>query len=250
MMTRSGETPPPIPYIVSWNVTRQCNLACAHCYLDAVQRKSEARDELSAEACLAIIGQLARTARGAMLVLTGGEPLLRSDLVQLVAAARDGGLMPVIGTNGTLLDITHAKSLRDAGAAGVGISLDSAGPRFHDRLRGVPGAWAGARSGMAAVRKADLAMVVHTTVFEENRRDLPALTEIAMQAGAMAFNIFFLVCTGRGITQTDLSSESYEETLCEIAVLQGQHPEMKIRARCAPYMRRIQGLHAGEGSGN
>lgn len=245
-MTRSAAAPPPIPYVVSWNLTRRCNLACAHCYLDAVQRKSQARDELNTEEACVVIRQLAQVAPGAMLVLTGGEPLLRRDLAQLVKAASDGGLMPVIGTNGTLLDAAQAGSLRDAGAAGVGISLDSSKPQFHDRLRGAPGTWAGARRGIEAARKAELAIVVQTTVFEENRRDLPALAAIAEQAGAMAFNVFFLVCTGRGVTQTDLSSACYEETLREIILLQRKHPDLKIRARCAPYMRRVQGLRAGE----
>lgn len=248
-MTIPATAPPPAPYIVSWNLTSRCNLACAHCYLDAVQRKTQARDELDTEDALAVVGQLAQMAPGAMLVLTGGEPLLRSDLVRLVKAAADGGLMPVIGTNGTLLDAARAESLQDAGAAGAGISLDSPAPDFHDRLRGAPGAWVGARRGMAAARQAGLAIVVQATVFEENRHDLAALTDIAAQAGAMAFNVFFLVCTGRGVTQTDLTSAAYEEALREIVRLQDDHPGLKIRARCAPYMRRMQGLHAGERGG-
>lgn len=245
-MTRFALALPPIPYIVSWNLTRRCNLACAHCYLDAALRKTQARDELDTEESCAVIRQLGRTAPGAMLVLTGGEPLLRRDLAQLVKAAGGAGLMPVVGTNGTLLDTRRAESLREAGAAGAGVSLDSSHPQFHDRLRGVPGAWSGARRGIAAARKAGLAIVLQTTVFEENRRELPALADLAEQAGAMAFNVFFLVCTGRGVTQTDLTSASYEDTLREIVLLQDRHPGMKIRARCAPYMRRVQGLHAGE----
>ncbi len=241
--------PPPNPYIVSWNLTRRCNLACAHCYLDAVLRKTQALDELDTQASLAVIGQLARTAPGAMLVLTGGEPLLRRDLAQLVKAAADAGLLPVVGTNGTLLDTSRAESLRDAGAAGAGISLDSSRPHFHDRLRGVPGAWAGARLGIAVARQAGLAVVLQTTVFEENRRDLGALADLAEREGALAFNVFFLVCTGRGVTQTDLAPAAYEETLREVVRLQQAHPGLKIRARCAPYMRRLQGLHAGESGG-
>lgn len=248
-MTRYASVPPPIPYIVSWNLTRRCNLACAHCYLDAVLRKTQARDELDIEESFAVVRQLAQTAPGAMLVLTGGEPLLRRDLAQLVKAAADSGLMPVVGTNGTLLDTSRAESLRDAGAAGAGISLDSSGPHFHDRLRGVSGAWAGARLGIAVARQAGLAVVLQTTVFEENRRDLPALADLAEREGALAFNVFFLVCTGRGVTQTDLASAAYEETLREIVRLQQAHPGLKIRARCAPYMRRLQGLHAGESGG-
>lgn len=236
----------PAPYIVSWNLTSRCNLVCAHCYLDAVQRKTQARDELDTDHALAVVGELSRMAPGAMLVLTGGEPLLRADLARLVNAAAGGGLLPVVGTNGTLLDAERAASLKEAGAAGVGISLDSATPGFHDRLRGAPGAWAGARRGIATARAAGLAVAVQATVFEENRGELARLAAIAAQAGAMAFNVFFLVCTGRGVTQTDLTSASYEETLHEIVRLQDRHGGLKVRARCAPYMRRLQGLHAGE----
>lgn len=249
MTIHSAAAPPPLPCIISWNLTRRCNLACAHCYLDAVRRKTQARDELDTEESLAVIRQLAHTAPGAVLVLTGGEPLLRRDLTRLVKAASDDGLMPVVGTNGTLLDTAQAESLRTAGAAGAGISLDSSGPQFHDRLRGVPGAWSGARRGIALARQAGLEVAVQTTVFEENRDDLPALADLAEREGALAFNVFFLVCTGRGVTQTDLASVAYEETLREIVRLQQAHPGLKIRARCAPYMRRLQGLHAGESSG-
>ncbi|MCC7484935.1 MAG: radical SAM protein [Burkholderiales bacterium] len=248
-MSTGPDTSPPSPYLVSWNLTRRCNLACAHCYLDAVQRKSAVRDELDTGECLAVMEQLGRSAPGAMLVLTGGEPLMRGDLVDLVSAAKDAGLMPVIGTNGTVLDATRAESLANAGAAGVSISIDSSGPRFHDRLRGVEGAWARARRGISAAREARLSLAVQTTVFEENRHDLPALADFAGEAGAIAFNVFFLVCTGRGVTQTDLTPASYDETLLEIVRLQDRHPDLKIRARCAPYIRRLRGLHAGESGG-
>jgi len=234
------------PIVISWNLTRLCNLACDHCYLDAVSRKREAPDELRTEEALGVIDQLAETAPGAMLILTGGEPLLRRDLVDLVRAASRNGLMPVVGTNGTLLSAERARMLKDAGVAGVGISLDSANPGFHDRLRGVAGAWQRTVEGIEAARDAGLAILMQTTLFEENRHELPAMTDIAERFGAMAFNLFFLVCTGRGVTQTDLSAETYEETLREIDRLQRERPSLKIRARCAPYMRRIEGLRAGE----
>lgn len=249
MTTCSGAAPAPFASIVSWNLTRRCNLACGHCYLDAVLRKTQAGDELETEPSLAVVRQIAQTAPGAMLVFTGGEPLLRRDLVRLVKAASDDGLMPVVGTNGTLLDSAKAASLRAAGAAGVGISLDSSRPDFHDRLRGVKGAWAGARRGIALARQAGLAIVFQTTVFEENRHDLAALADLAQRQGALAFNVFFLVCTGRGVNQTDLTWAAYEEALREIVRLQQDHPSLKIRARCAPYMRRLQGLHVGESGG-
>lgn len=244
--THGGQSAP-APHLVSWNVTRLCNLSCAHCYLDAVQRGEQARDELDSGAARAVIAELATLAPAAMLVFTGGEPLMRSDLLDLVRGAATRGLAPVVGTNGTLLDGRRAAGLRAAGALGVGVSLDSAAAAFHDRLRGRPGAWASALRGMHAARAAGLALLVQMTVFDENRRELAALAALAARTGAIAFNVFFLVCTGRGATQTDLSPEAYEETLAEIVRIQRAQPQMKVRARCAPYLRRVLGLQAEQG---
>jgi MoaA/NifB/PqqE/SkfB family radical SAM enzyme len=127
-----------------------CNLGCGHCYLDAVQRRSEATDELSTGEALDVLGQIAELAPGAMLVLTGGEPLMRKDLPELVRCSAQLGLMPVIGSNGIMLDGKRAAGLRALGAASVGISLDSATAGFHARRRGAAGAgepqcWALAR---------------------------------------------------------------------------------------------------------
>jgi len=237
------------PTLISWNLTRRCNLACGHCYLDAVQRKSDCGDELSTTEAVPLVAEIAELAPGAMLVLTGGEPLLRRDLDDIVVVAADAGLMPVIGTNGLLLNEARAQRLRQAGAVGVGISLDSTAPEFHDRLRGMTGAWAGALAGMRAAREAGLALQLQTTLFVENRGDLEALADLAEELGAMALNLFFLVCTGRGVTQTDMPEPLYEETLRDIARLQRERPGLMIRARCAPYMRRLLNLHAGESAG-
>lgn len=234
------------PLIVSWNLTRLCNLGCGHCYLDAVQRRHEATDELSTGEALDALGQLAELAPGAMLVLTGGEPLMRKDLPELVRRSAQLGLMPVIGSNGIMLDGKRAAGLRALGAAGVGISLDSATAGFHDHLRGLPGAWEGARRGMLAAREAGMAVLAQTTLFEKNRHELAAIADSAESAGAMALNFFFLVCVGRGVTQTDLTPAQYEETLSCIVRLQRERPQLMIRARCAPYLRRMLGLHSGE----
>ncbi|MBI4195731.1 MAG: radical SAM protein [Betaproteobacteria bacterium] len=247
VMMAADERPiAPVPTIVSWNLTRRCNLACRHCYLDAVQRGRTSCDELNTSQARRVLAQVAELAPGAMLVLTGGEPLLRRDLTTLVRQAAAQGLAPVIGTNGTLLDERRAQTLKDAGAAGVGVSLDSADPAFHDTLRGVRGAWRAAMRGAAAARRAGAALLLQTTLFEENRKDLAALADLAQSLGALALNFFFLVCTGRGATQTDLSAAAYEETLARIVKLQHERPRLIIRARCAPYLRRFLGLRAGE----
>ena len=234
------------PRLISWNLTRVCNLACGHCYLDAVQRRREAADELTTEEALRIVDEIGDLAPGAMLVLTGGEPLLRRDLDTLVAAAAARDLMPVIGSNGTLLDARRAAALRSAGAVGVGISLDSITPAFHDRLRGQEGAWDKALAGLRAARAAGLAVQVQTTLFRENLGEIEAIADCAEELGALALNLFFLVCTGRGVTQTDLSCKEYEAALVRIAALQKGRIGLMIRARCAPYVRRMLGLHAGD----
>jgi len=249
MMPESLAASAPAPFLVSWNLTRLCNLACGHCYLDAVQRKHQARDELTTDHAREVVGELAELAPGAMVVFSGGEPLMRRDFATLIETAAARGLVPVVGTNGTLLDEHRARRLKAAGALGVGISLDSAEPPFHDRLRGLQGAWDGAMRGISAARRAGLAILLQSTLFEANRQDLARLSEIAEAVGAVAFNVFFLVCTGRGVTQTDLSSEAYEEALAQIARLQREHPAVKVRARCAPYLRQVMGLRAGESGG-
>lgn len=236
----------PAPLLVSWNVTGLCNLACGHCYLDAARRRRASRDELDTVAALGIVSQIAALAPGAMLVFSGGEPLLRRDLEMLMRVAAARGLTPVIGTNGTLLSEPRAIRLKASGATGVGVSIDSAEPAFHDRLRGVPGAWRAARRGAVAARRAGLALLLQATLFEENRNDIAALADMAESLGAVALNFFFMVCTGRGATRTDLTPAAYEETLACIIDLQRARPHLIIRARCAPHLRRLLGLRAGE----
>ena len=237
------------PWLISWNLTRRCNLVCGHCYLDAGQRNGADGNGLATEEALRIVDDLATAAPGAMVILTGGEPLLRRDLETLVAACAKRNLTPVIGSNGTILDETRARSLVAAGARGIGISVDSASPGFHDSLRGRKGAWLGALDGIAAARVAGLPVLMQATLFEQNRREIGRLADLARDLGAVALNFFFLVCTGRGATQTDISAASYDLALREIIALQDQHSDIVVRARCAPYVRRLMGLRAGEGKG-
>ena len=129
------------PFIVALNLTRRCNLACEHCYLDAGTRLDGENGELTTDEVKALIDDIARLSEETMVVFTGGEPLLRRDLDDLVAHAASRGLMPVLGTNGVLITDDRAARLRQAGVQGVGISIDSLDPDFHDGFRGAPGSW-------------------------------------------------------------------------------------------------------------
>lgn len=227
------------PRLVSWNVTRRCNLHCPHCYLDASARAS-GQDELTTAEGRRFINQLADLCPGAMLVFSGGEPLLRPDLGDLISYAARRGLMPVLGSNGVLLTDERARRLAESGLAGVGLSLDSIHPERHDTFRGMPGSWQQAVEGMAACRRHGLPVQIHTTATRDNYTEIPDLIAFAAQQGAVAFNLFFLVCTGRGQQMTDITPAQYEAALTTLIEAEDRYRgQMLIRARCAPYFRRL-----------
>ncbi|MBI2164960.1 MAG: radical SAM protein [Chloroflexi bacterium] len=223
------------PRIVSWNITGACHLRCAHCYLNARRRWP---GELTTEEGLRLIDQMAE-AGTEILILTGGEPLLRQDLPALARHAADQGIHVALGTTGTLLNRGRVRVLKESGVAAAGISIDSLDPAKHDAFRGLPGAWQRAVHGIQACRGEGLEVLVHTTALKMNQQEIPDIIKFAHDQGARAFHLFFLVCTGRGERLTDLSSQEYETLLSLLLDLQEQYPEMMVRARCAPYIGRL-----------
>lgn len=230
---------PPALQTLSWNLTRLCNLACGHCYLDAGTRQGRRREELDTETCRGIIDQIAAAAPECLLILTGGEPLLRHDLEALCDYAARAGLWVVVGTNGTLLTARRARALLAAGVKGVGISLDSLQPERHDRFRGKDGAWREAVAGLEAASAEDLDTVLQMSLFPWNEGELEAMAEFAEAHGVRALNVYFLVCTGRGQTQTGLDAEATEAVYARLHRLQQRHAgRMLVNAKCAPQFQR------------
>ncbi|MBT7591125.1 MAG: radical SAM protein, partial [Candidatus Scalindua sp.] len=164
-----------IPHVISWNLTKACNLLCDHCYLlaDNVQPidqtdtnlssatpsldipdfnqiqcgASSTADELDTDTALKVIDQIAELNPNLILILTGGEPLLRKDIFDLSRHAAGKGMMVLLGTNACLIDDEMAKKLKDNGFSGIGISLDSVHPEIHDSIRGAKGSWKKAVEG-------------------------------------------------------------------------------------------------------
>ena len=222
--------------IVSWNTTNACNMYCAHCYRDA---GCKAEEELSTEEAKKLLEEIAR-AGFKIMIFSGGEPLTRPDILELVRHAASLHLIPVFGTNGTLITPEMAHDLKEAGAKGMGISLDSLDKEKHDKFRSFPGAWEGAVRGMKNCREAGLSFQIHTTVMDWNQSELEAMTDFAVEIGAKAHHFFFLVPTGRAKTMEEesLRAEAYEEVLTRIMKKQ-QEVEIELKPTCAPQFIRI-----------
>lgn len=229
----------PAPFLIALNLTRRCNLSCRHCYLDAGAKDEGGADELSTGEALSVIDQIANLSNETMIVLTGGEPLLRNDIEELAACASGRGLMTVIGTNGMGLTPRRVKSLMAAGVSAAGISLDSLNPDYHDDFRGAPGAWARTMAGFDACRDAGLMFQVHFSVTEENAEELEDMIAFCRSSGAAVLNVFFLVCTGRGERFTNITTETYDKVLARVAEAARDESSLIVRARCAPHFKRM-----------
>ncbi len=229
-----------VPHVVAWNLTRRCNLECAHCYIAAGPGET-ADGELPTADCLRIIDEILAVNPAPLLILSGGEPLQRDDLPQIAGHASRGGATVVVGTNGTLLTDERIAQLKAAGVQGVAVSVDSLRPSYHDRFRHGAGSLAATQGALGRLRAHRLDFIVQTTVTRGNRGELAALVEWAGAEGATAFNCYFLVPTGRGARLGELSPAENEVVLGELARWQRDYRgRMMVRAKCAPhFMRRV-----------
>jgi radical SAM protein with 4Fe4S-binding SPASM domain len=191
--------------VVMWNLTRQCNLACAHCYMDA---DSARKEELSLEEGIRIIDELAEL-EIPMLIFTGGEPLMSRNFLAYAFHAQKKGLRAVISTNGTLITPEIARLLAEAGIGYVGVSLDSAVPERHDSFRGLSGAHRMALQGLRNARDAGLKTGLRVTLTKDNWQEIPALLNLALEEKTPRFCLYHLVPTGRGadIADRDVTPE-------------------------------------------
>jgi radical SAM protein with 4Fe4S-binding SPASM domain len=231
------------PYVVSWNLTYRCNLACEHCYLDAgpkplVGTENFAdRSELGTEECFRVIDEIATFAPECLTILTGGEPLLRRDILEIVQRAAERELWVVVGTNGVRITENVAKRLADAGARGLSLSLDALDPVRHDRFRMVRGAWHNTVEGAEILNRTGLPFIVQTTAGSHNLGELDAIADFAHdRLAAKVWNLYFLVPTGRGQFMSDMTPAQYDEVLASLYRIQQKYKgRMLVNAKCAPH---------------
>ncbi|CAN5881948.1 hypothetical protein BH23GEM9_BH23GEM9_26330 [soil metagenome] len=226
------------PHVVAWNLTRRCNLACAHCYI-AAGSWHNSDGELTTAEVHRITDEILAINPAPLFILSGGEPLLRTDLEAIAAHATRGGATVVVGTNGTRLSDERIASLRDAGVSGVAVSIDSLDERYHDRFRHGDGALADTLAAVDRLAAHRLDFIVQTSVTRGNRAELRNLASWSAEHGAVAFNVYFLVETGRGEGMRGLEPAENEAVLAELVELEHEYRgRMMVRSKCQPQIMR------------
>jgi heme b synthase len=230
-----GQTPP--LRLIAWEITRSCNLACQHCRAEAHEEPYPG--ELTTAEAKALIDTFPETGNP-VIIFTGGEPLMRKDIFELVPYARAKGLRCVMGTNGTRIDAAMAARIKESGIQRCSISIDGPDAPSHDDFRGVPGAFEASLAGIEELKKAGVEFQINTTVTKHNMPFFKKVFHLAEDLGAAAWHIFLLVPTGRGdaIRNEIINAREYEEVLNWFYDFR-KTTSMHLKATCAPHYYRI-----------
>ncbi|MEI8002700.1 MAG: radical SAM protein [Methanothrix sp.] len=218
--------------IVAWEVTAECNLSCGYCRASASTLPDP--DELSTREALSFLDSIAPL--HPMLILSGGEPLLRPDIFLIARHGVALGMRVSLASNGTTITPKVADEIAASGISRVSISLDGAAAKKHDQIRGM-GSFQAAMLGMKSLSgKVDFQ--INNTITSKNESDVVAVFDLAQRVGARALHFFFLVATGRGREEDLISPERQEQLLLEIEQERARRP-LEVQVTCAPQYARI-----------
>ncbi|MFB6169844.1 MAG: TIGR04053 family radical SAM/SPASM domain-containing protein [Haloarculaceae archaeon] len=225
------------PFVLVWELTQACELACEHCRADA--RPGRHPDELTTAEGKAFLSDVTRFGDGQLVVLSGGDPLARDDVTDLVAFGTDRGLRMTLTPSGTAsLTPDRVEALADAGLRRMALSLDGASPDAHDAFRGEAGSFESTVRAARAAREAGLPLQVNTTVCAATVDELPAIRDLVADLGAVLWSVFFLVPVGRGRVLDPVSpdrAESVMAWLCDVA----ESAPFGVKTTEAPHYRRV-----------
>jgi len=223
--------------MIAWELTRNCNLNCIHCRASA--KLGPHKGELTTDECKEIIdGILAFSSP--TVILTGGEPLMREDIFEIIEYGDQKGLKLVIAVNGTLLDKEKALRLKAGGIKRVSMSIDGKDRAAHDSFRGVEGSFDAVMNAARILSEIGLPFQINTTVTRLNADDLEAIYALTKSIGAVAWHIFLLVPVGRGegLKGEELNAKMYEDVLEQLYAVEKKN-EIEMKVTCAPHYYRI-----------
>lgn len=216
--------------IVSFNVTKKCNLYCEHCYRNS-KEDVDISDELTTEEAKELFRDIKKSGFN-MLKLSGGEPLMRSDIFELAKYAKDLGLYTALGSNGTLITEENIKEIKKY-INSVAISIDSTDKNRHDAFRGYKGAFDETMRGIKILRDNGVKFQINTTISKINLGEIHELLDFAEELGASSVHVLFLVMTGRGknLDRVYLTKEEYTSAIKEVLEYES---DLFIKPTCAP----------------
>ncbi len=234
----------PLCRLIAWEVTRSCNLACKHCRAEA--HSEPYPGELSTAEAKTLIDTFPQVG-DPIIIFTGGDPMIRPDIFELIAYAGGKGLRCVMSPNGTLVTPENAATIKQVGVQRCSISIDGPTAELHDAFRGVPGAFEQSLRGIGYLKEAGVEFQINTTVTRNNMGFFKDIFHLAEGLGAAAWHIFLLVPTGRGAEIADqvISAAEYEEVLNWFYDFR-KTTNMHLKATCAPHYYRIMRQRARE----
>lgn len=226
-----------VPFLIAWEITRSCILHCRHCR--AVANDGPYPGELSTEESRRVLDSIAARWQP-IIILTGGEPLMRPDIWEIARYGTDLGLRMVMATCGTMITKNTVSAMKRTGIRRVSISLDGATATSHDTFRGMPGAFDKTLAGIAILKSGGIPFQVNTTITRHNLDELPDILDLTIKLGAAAFHPFLLVPTGRGsaLAGEEISPVEYERVLNWFYDMQDQ-VSIPFKPTCAPHYHRI-----------
>ncbi len=227
------------PFIIFWELTRACMLACKHCRAKA-QRKRHP-DELTTEEVFSTLDQLAEFGQPyPLIVFTGGDPLMRDDIFEIVEHATRKGFRTAIAFSGTKLATKQRiEKLKEAGIARIAISLDGSNAEIHDFFRGVTGTFETSLEILRIASELEISTQINTTVSTYNLLDLPNIMRIGIESGVVLWDVFFIVPTGRAKAEYMPSAQEFEDVLCWLYDVARETP-LNVKSSAATHLRRVE----------
>jgi len=235
------------PLVLIWEVTQACELACKHCRADAQPRRHP--DELSTAAGKALLDQAREFGDGQLVVLSGGDPLAREDLPELIDYGTEQGLRMTLTPSGTnSLTRDRLAELDDAGLRRLALSVDGGDSDAHDSFRGESGSFEATMRAAEAARDLDIPLQINTTVCAETVEQLPAVRDLVADLDAVLWSVFFLVPVGRGRVLTPIDPERAERVLEWLHEVSDEE-SFGLKTTEAPHYRRVAIQNQADGAG-
>ncbi|TAN45515.1 MAG: radical SAM protein [Nitrospirae bacterium] len=227
------------PKWIAWEITRRCNLRCVHCRSSS-EMEAKGHPDFTTEEAFRVIDDISGYAKP-VVVLSGGEPLMRKDVFEIAKYGTEKGLRMCLATNGSLVTEDICGKIKESGIRIVSMSLDGSTEEVHDNFRNQKGAFQGILNSAALFKKHGIEFIINSSFTKRNQEEIPKVYKLAKSLGATAWYMFMIVPTGRGeeIMNELISKEDYEEILNWHFDMEKDEHDMLVRPTCAPHYYRV-----------